>query len=237
MNFKMEFFLDAVNGAVSGLPVSLAISALTLLIGLFFGTIIALCRVFHVKVLSQVFTVLTAIIKSIPANLIIILINLVFTTYFNTWMQTLGISLQVKDVDKIWIGVFSLSITAIASISESVRGALLSVPADQYEAGYSVGLTGFQTFMRIIVPQTVIALLPNLINNIVGLIKMTSLVMLVGITDMLNSAIIRASITFGYLEAYFAVSIFYWALSIVVEQIGKRLEKRSNRFRSGTVAA
>lgn len=237
MNFKMEFFQDAVNGALSGLGVTMAIAGLTLLTGLFFGTIIALCRVFHVKVLSQLFTVLTAIVKSLPTNLIIILINLIFTTYFNAVMQSLGISLQVKDVNKIWIGVFSLSISAIATISESVRGALLSVPAEQYEAGYSVGLTRFQTFMRIIVPQTVIALLPNLVNNIVGLIKMTSLVMLVGIPDMLNSAIIRAAVTFGYLEAYFAVSIFYWVLSILVEQIGKRLEKRANHFRSGAIAA
>jgi L-cystine transport system permease protein len=137
----------------------------------------------------------------------------------------------VRDVDKLFIGVFALSISAIASISENIRSALSSVPIEQYEAGYSVGLTKYQTFVRIIVPQAVLTLLPSLVNTITGLIKMTSLAMLVGVTDILNGMLIRASITFGYLEAYFAASLVYWGMSVILEQVGKYLEKYVGRYK------
>jgi L-cystine transport system permease protein len=231
MNFEWKYFWDAVSGGIIYLPTTLALSLLTLLIGLLFGGVIALCRVFKVKVLSQIFMVYIAITKAIPANLIIVVMNLLFTNYFNVVMQALHINLTVRDVDKLFIGVFALSISAIASISENIRSALSSVPIEQYEAGYSVGLTKYQTFVRIIVPQAVLTLLPSLVNTITGLIKMTSLAMLVGVTDILNGMLIRASITFGYLEAYFAASLVYWGMSVILEQVGKYLEKYVGRYK------
>lgn len=235
MNFNPAFFWDAVDGALEGLSVTLIMAFVTLLISLFFGTIIALIRVFRVKLLSQVFTFLVAVIKSIPANLIIIIVNLLYTSYFNQLMEYLHIDLQVKDVSKLWIGVFAMSICSIAIISESIRGALLSVPIEQYEAGYSVGMTRTQTFLRIIAPQALVTLLPNLVSNVIGLLKMTSLTMLVGVPDMLNNAVIRASMSFGFLEAYFAVSIFYWVMSAALEFLGRYLEKHTGRYKHATV--
>lgn len=231
MNFRLDFFLDAFQGGMAYLPITLKLVLLTLVIGLVFGTIIALCRVFHVKVLSQLFMVYIAITKAIPTNLIIIVMNLVITNYFNTVMQFLNIELTIRDVDKLFIGVMAMSISSISMISENVRGALLSVPIEQYEAGYSVGLTGTQTFFRIVVPQAFLTLLPSLISSITMLIKMTSLAMLVGVMDVLNGMLVRASLTFGYLEAYFAASLVYWALSVILEQVGKYLEKSVGKYK------
>lgn len=231
MNFRLDFFLDAFQGGMAYLPITLKLVLLTLVIGLVFGTIIALCRVFHVKVLSQLFMVYIAITKAIPTNLIIIVMNLVITNYFNTVMQFLNIELTIRDVDKLFIGVMAMSISSISMISENMRGALLSVPIEQYEAGYSVGLTGTQTFFRIVVPQAFLTLLPSLISSITMLIKMTSLAMLVGVMDVLNGMLVRASLTFGYLEAYFAASLVYWALSVILEQVGKYLEKSVGKYK------
>lgn len=232
MNFQMKYFLDALQGGITCLPVTLKMSVSILLVGLFVGTIMALCRVFKVKVLAKICSVFIAISKALPTNLIIIVMNLVITNYFNSWMSALHIDLQIKDVDKIFIAVIALSVSSIASISENVRGALLSVPVCQYEAGYSVGLTGFQTFISIIVPQAMLTLFPALINSFIMLIKMTSLAMLVGVSDVLNGMIIRASKTFGYLEAYVAAAVVYWVISVILEFLGRVSERKLGKYKN-----
>ena len=222
MNFQVTYFLECLSASFSKIPVSIGIAAVTLLIGLLVGTPIALIRVFHVKILDPVFTALIAVVKAIPVNLIILIAGLWFNDNFNGIAQALGLSVTVADVDKIYVAIWALSIAAIALLSESVRGALLSVDHGQYEAGYAVGLTGFQTFL---------VLVPALIGNINSLIKLSALVILVGVQDVLNAGIKVASIYYCYLEAYVAAALIYWAISIICIQAGKLAEKELGRYR------
>ena len=228
MNFQVTYFLECLSASFSKIPVSIGIAAVTLLIGLLVGTPIALIRVFHVKILDPVFTALIAVVKAIPVNLIILIAGLWFNDNFNGIAQALGLSVTVADVDKIYVAIWALSIAAIALLSESVRGALLSVDHGQYEAGYAVGLTGFQTFTRIIMPQAFLVLVPALIDS---LIKLSALVILVGVQDVLNAGIKVASIYYCYLEAYVAAALIYWAISIICIQAGKLAEKELGRYR------
>lgn len=213
------------------IPVSIGIAATTLIIGLLIGTPIALIRIFHVKILDQFFTVVIAIIKAIPVNLIILIAGLWFNSNFNKIAQSLNWKITVSEVDKVYVAVFALSIAAIALLSESVRGALLSVDRGQYEAGYSVGLTQFQTFYRIIMPQAFLVLVPTLIGNINSLVKLSALVILVGVQDVLNAGLKIASIYYCYLEAYIAAALIYWAISLICIQLGKFAEERMGRYR------
>ena len=231
MNFQVTYFLECLSASFSKIPVSIGIAAVTLLIGLLVGTPIALIRVFHVKILDPVFTALIAVVKAIPVNLIILIAGLWFNDNFNGIAQALGLSVTVADVDKIYVAIWALSIAAIALLSESVRGALLSVDHGQYEAGYAVGLTGFQTFTRIIMPQAFLVLVPALIGNINSLIKLSALGILVGVQDVLNAGIKVASIYYCYLEAYVAAALIYWAISIICIQAGKLAEKELGRYR------
>lgn len=235
MNFQVEYFLDCLSASFMKIPVSLSIAGVTLLIGLLIGTPIALIRVFHVRILDPVFTVLVAVVKAIPVNLIILIAGLWFNDNFNGIAKALGLSITVADVDKIYVAIWALSIAAIALISESVRGALLSVGKGQYEAGYAVGLTKFQTFVRIIMPQAFLVLVPVLIGNINSLIKLSALVILVGVQDILNAGIKVASTYYCYLEAYTAAALIYWIISILCIQIGKLAEKKMGRYRRSQI--
>ena len=181
--------------------------------------------------IDPVFTALIAVVKAIPVNLIILIAGLWFNDNFNGIARAFGLSVTVADVDKIYVAIWALSIAAIALLSESVRGALLSVDHGQYEAGYAVGLTGFQTFTRIIMPQAFLVLVPALIGNINSLIKLSALVILVGVQDVLNAGIKVASIYYCYLEAYVAAALIYWAISIICIQAGKLAEKELGRYR------
>ena len=100
---------------------------------------------------------------------------------YNDFAAFLHLKGTIADVDQIWIGIFALSLTAICSVSEAIRGALLSIDKGQDEAGYSVGLTKIQTIYRIILPQMIPIAIPMLTNHVVGLIKASSVVMAIGI--------------------------------------------------------
>ena len=153
MNFQLNYFLLCLSSSFQKIPVSLGIALVTLLIGLLVGTPIALTRVFRVRILNPVFACIVAMVKAVPVNLIILMTSLWYNANFNAVAQALGLNITVADISKIYVAIAALSIAAIALISESVRGALMSVGKGQYEAGYSVGMTKFQTFTRIIMPR------------------------------------------------------------------------------------
>ncbi len=231
MNFQLNYFLLCLSSSFQKIPVSLGIALVTLLIGLLVGTPIALTRVFRVRILNPVFTCIVAMVKAVPVNLIILMTSLWYNANFNAIAQALGLNITVADISKIYVAIAALSIAAIALISESVRGALMSVGKGQYEAGYSVGMTKFQTFTRIIMPQAFLVLIPALIGNINSLIKLSSLVILVGVQDILNAGIKNASIYYCYLEAYLAAACIYWALSIICTNLGKWAEVKLGKYR------
>ena len=80
-------------------------------------------------------------------------------------------------------------------------------------------------------PQAFLVLVPALIGNINSLIKLSALVILVGVQDVLNAGIKVASIYYCYLEAYVAAALIYWGISIICIQAGKLAEKKLGRYR------
>ena len=150
MNFKYNEYLNCLKMGLSYVPSTLLLAFATLLAGVILGSAIAVVRVFKVRGFAQFFAIFIAIMKAIPTNLIIIISNLLLTNYFDDIMDNLHLNFQVKDLNMIYLAGFALMISSISALSESIRGALMSVPDSQYEAGYSVGLTKRQTFFRII---------------------------------------------------------------------------------------
>ena len=138
-------------------------------------------------------------------------------------------------MNKIYIGIAALSIYAVVQITETVLGALLSVGKGQYEAAYSIGLTRTKTLFRVIFPQAVPAALPVLCNNVIGLLKSTSIVYLISVNDILGAAINSAAVNFRYLEAYIAVAVVYWAMCVCVEKLFYVMEKRYKYAAGGKI--
>ena len=121
-----------------------------------------------------------------------------------------------------------------AILSEVFRSALLTINRGQLEAGYTCGLTYAQTFRRIIIPQAIVAALPNLCNATVGLIKNTSLAFMMTVKDITAVAKIEASYGYNYLESYLDIFVIYIIICSVVQQLFKLWEKRASAFKTGT---
>ena len=107
----------------------------------------------------------------------------------------------------------------------------MSIDTLQFEAGHAIGLSRMQTLRRIIIPQVIPVAIPGLINNMVGIIKGTSLVMAIGVMEVMNASIIPCSRTYSFLEGYVAAALIYWGFTLVIETAAKALEKKMKKFR------
>ncbi len=221
--------------AVKYIPNTLVLTAVPLAIGIICGGILAILRVYRIKVISDILDAAVTIIKGIPSILIILVSNLFFTNLFNEFAVSMNWSIRSKDIDVIHIALFALSVSATIILSETIRGALLSIEQSQYDAAYSVGLTRFQTFKRIILPQVFLVVLPTLSGNLIGLLKGSAIAYVIGVPEILNSALRPANATYAFLEAYIAAALIYWLLGIIIETTGRLLEKKFGIFRRNLV--
>ena len=231
MNIKLNYIVECFWNAVRYIPSTLYITALVLIIGFVFGTLIALLRTYRIKGLSFLLDLYIIIFKAVPINLIIVASGLIFAMKFNDFAKALGLVIRVNDINMLYVGVFALSFTCTTQLSENIRGALVSIPKGQYEAGYSVGLTPQQTFQRIVFPQLLLVLIPSLTGSIISIMKATSLVILIGVMDILNGALKYANAAYCFFEAYLAAALLYWMFSLIIQWGGSTLEQHLGRYR------
>lgn len=231
MNFNLDHFKESLIYGLIYLPNTLRLVFIPLVIGLSLGTLIALVRVYKIPVIGSLLALFVTVYQGVPIVVALMIYNLIFMLKFNDLAAFLHLKSEVSDVNNIWVGIFALSLTSVCSISEAIRGALLSIDKGQNEAGDSVGLTKVQTIVRIIIPQMIPVAIPMLINNVVGLIKASSVVMAIGIVEIVAGATIPSSRTYAFFEGYAAAAMIYWAFTAVVEGLAQKLKKYTGKFR------
>ena len=214
MKFSFEYLWKCLLSGVVYIPVTLRLALIPLFFGLVFGTVIALARIFKVPVVEKVFKIFVAIYSGIPLMITLLIFHLIYLSCFKPGKN-----------GTMMLAYFTFTLSRTIILSETIRGAFLSIPKGQYEAGYACGLSTFQTVKKIIIPQMIPVALPNLTNNTLGSIKNTSIVLVLGVVDVLNGSTIPCADTYSYVEGYVAAAIIYWAVNAVVEFFLVRLEK------------
>jgi len=111
------------------------------------------------------------------------------------------------------------------------RSALSTVDKGQLEAAHSVGLTTFQAYCRIIIPQALVVAMPNITSTIVNLIKATSLGYALSLSEITLKAKVAANVGYNYIEAYLDIFIVYLILCSIVEYLLKRYEKYLSKYK------
>lgn len=130
-------------------------------------------------------------------------------------------------------GVLALGLNVGAYAAEVVRGAILSVPRDQYEACIAVNLTRVQRMRHVILPQALPLMLPTFGNNAIELLKATAVVSLISLSDMTFQAQVVRAQTGSTLIPFATILVLYFAMSLVISGGIKRLERRVTRGLDG----
>jgi L-cystine transport system permease protein len=202
------------------MPVMLRATGYTLLfalaamvLGLALGAVVALLRVLAWPVLAQVATVYVSALRGTP------LLVQVFIVYYG--LPSIGI-----EFSPITAGILALTLNVSAYISESLRGAALAIDKNQWLAGTSLGLSRVQTLRYVIAPQALRSAVPSLSNSLISLIKDTSLVSVIAVTELMLATKELISTTFQPFPLYIAAAAVYWVLSLAFEQVQRLLERR-----------
>jgi cystine transport system permease protein len=126
-------------------------------------------------------------------------------------------------------GVLALSLNAGAYLSESLRGAIDSISIGQWRASFSLGLGYWQTLSHIVLPQALRVAVPSMSNTLISLIKDTSLVSVITMTELMLSTKEVIATTFRPLPLYIAAAAIYWCMSLAFESLQRRAERHLNR--------
>ena len=161
-------------------------------------------------------------------------IVLLFIVYYGIPKIALAaFNVNLNFSSKIIYVILSLSLIYGATLSEVIRSAYLALGRSQYEAALSIGLTPAQAIRRVMLPQGIVVALPNLGNSLISLLKEGSLAFTIGLIDMMGAANLIISRNYGAysLETYIALAVIYWCLTLIIEQIFLKLEKRYSKGR------
>lgn len=198
----------------SGLAVTLEVTGVALLIAFALGFLIAVLKVLPCRPLRAVLDFYTSIFRGIP------LIVLLFIAYFAT-PQLTGYKISMFAAS-----VWTLGLNGSATVSETVRGGIQGVDRGQYDAARAIGL-GYPTMMTsIVIPQALRSVAPALVNEVITVLKSSSLVATIGLMDMMRAAQRVQALTYRAFEPFLVVAVVYYVIVMVLVAVSKRLERR-----------
>ena len=229
MSFKFEVMIQSLQVSSQYIGTTLFMAITAIVIGVILGLGIALIRLYRIKGLSQFFQVVVTLLKGIPMVLIILALYLIASKQFDVWSESMNWSLRFRDFNMVWIAISALSLLATINSSEIFRGAFAAIKKGQFDAAKSMGMTNLQTIRRVLLPQAIPISLPMFSNLLISLIKASSLASMVSVVDVFAAAKITAQQNYRFLEAYVAVAVIYWGISLVIEKGAQMLEQRMTR--------
>lgn len=198
---------------LKGALYTLMFAVVAMVLGLLLGFVVALLRVGRVPVLSQLVAFYVSAMRGTP------LLVQIFVIYYG--LPGIGIEL-----DPVPAGIIALTLNVAAYLSESLRGGIAGVDRGQWDAGLSLGFSWWQTMRYIVAPQALRLSVPSLSNSLISLIKDTSLVSVITVTELMLATKEVIAQTFQPLPLYLGAAALYWMMSASFERLQKRVERK-----------
>ena len=209
----LQLVIHTLPRMVKGAMLTLKFAVASMALGLVVGLVIAIMRIGSNRLAASLAQGYVSLMRGTP------LLVQMFVVYYG--LPDLGITL-----DPTTAGIFTLTLNAGAYLSESMRGAILGIGRGQWAAAHSRGLTHVQTLRYIVCPQALRLAVPSLGNTLISLIKDTSLVSVITVTELLRSTQEVIAATFQPLPLYLAAAAIYWVLSTLLTRLQGRVETR-----------
>ena len=208
----LEILIKYSSYFITGLKSTLGLSIISVLIGIVIGSLLALMKLSKHKPLKWIAAVYIEVVRGTP------MITQLFIVYFGSYV------LFGLDMNPFIAGIIAVSLNSGAYVAEIIRSGIQSIDKGQMEAGRSLGMTQSMTMKEIIMPQAVKNILPALCNEFITVIKETSIVSVIGVTDLLYNVNIVRGISFRPLEPLLIAAVIYFILTFGLSKAVNILE-------------
>jgi His/Glu/Gln/Arg/opine family amino acid ABC transporter permease subunit len=211
--FDFRLIVESIPFLVKGAVYTVQVSVLAIVFGLVLGWMLGLVAVSGVRWLRAIAWGYVQFIRGTP------LLVQIFLIYFG--LPALGLNIPAY-----WSGVIALGLNSAGFQAEIVRAGIESIDRGQTEAARSIGMSGFQTLLFILVPQTIRRVIPPLTNELITLTKSSSLLSAIAVLELTHAGQAIIARTFAPFEIYAAVAVFYLVLIAVLSRGSALLERR-----------
>jgi polar amino acid transport system permease protein len=211
--FSVSTFLGSFGPLFWAARYTLLISVLGIALGLVIGALICAAALSRTVWLRRFAALWVSFLRGVP-----LLVQLLLVYYL---LPVIGINVPATVAAVVTVGI-----CASAYISEIWRGAIMALPKGQAEAATAIGMEWHDIWTRVILPQAFTMSLPALVNELILLVKASSLVSVVGILEVTRASQAQAATTFRPLEVYLAAACIYLIINLCLAALGRYLEHR-----------
>lgn len=221
VSYTPSYIFKFLPTILSALPLTLWVITLTVFLGTLLGAGLTWAQVVPDMGLARIARGYVFALRCTPPIVLLFLVFYGLPEFLAWWLH-----LDVDSWSRTIFVVVTMVLLFAASISEVFKAAYLAVPKGQLEAGLSIGLTGYQTFRRILLPQIFRIALPNMTTAILNLMKDAALAYTIGLVDVMGAGNLLISRNLGNysLETYTAVALIYWAIALVLSVVSNMME-------------
>ena len=213
----MDYILRILPNMFAGLGVSAQIFLITIVLSLPIGILLALVRISKVAVFRKLTEIYIYVMRGTP-----LMLQIMFIYYGLPLM----LNVQISDFPA---AILAFVANYAAYFAEIFRGGIESIPKGQYEAAAVLGYSRIQTFWKIIFPQMVKRVLPPVTNEVITLVKDTSLAFALAYTEMFTLAK-QVAASMASIMPLFIAGLFYYIFNFVVAMVMEQIEKRMQYF-------
>lgn len=213
--FDYQYALKILPKMLIYLKTTLMLASLSMFFGLTIAIILSILLNKNNKILNKIIAVYISFFRGTP----------IIAQLFLVYLGFVQIIPSLKAMTNIQAAIIVFSLASSAFMTETIRGAILSVNKGQMEAAMSVGMTYGTAMRRIIFPQAIRLAIPSLSNTFINLIKDSSVAFTIGVTEMIAAAQMEATSSWKYLEAFVDIIIVYWILVSLLTYLQNILER------------
>ena len=213
VSYDLSYVFKFLPEILYALPLTLWILIVTIVIGSLLGALLAWGQLYGDEVIVSISKGYVFVLRCTPPIVLLFMVFYGLPEFLEWWL-----GLDVNGWSRTVFVITAMTLLYAATISEVFKSAYLAVPNGQMEAGLSIGLTEFQTFQRILLPQAFRFALPNISHAILNLLKDTALAYTIGLADIMGAGNLLIGRNLGNysLETYTAVAVVYWTLALLL---------------------
>jgi general L-amino acid transport system permease protein len=207
------------NTQWGGLPLTLILTAVGIALAFPLSVLLALGRRSDLPAIRAVCVGFIELVRGVPLISVLFMASVMFPLFLPEGMT----------VDKLLRALIGLALFTAAYLAEALRGGLQAIPPGQYEAADALSLSWWQKMRLVVLPQAIKVSIPALVNQIISMFKDTSLVVIIGLFDLMSTT--KAALSDPpwrpfYVEGYVFAALLYWAFSFSMSRYSRWLERR-----------